>query len=126
MSPLASYQIEGSPAAVGRTPSIWDTFTHPGPGQKHPIADGSSGDVAADSFNRWAEDVELLKNYGANAYRFSVSWSRVIDFSGAKDRKKGERDPINPEGIKFYRSAIDELLKKGIVPYIVRLLFVSR
>ncbi|KAF5351087.1 hypothetical protein D9756_008356 [Leucocoprinus leucothites] len=112
----AAYQIEGSPAAAGRTPSIWDTFTHPPPSRKHPIADGSSGDVATDSFNRWKEDLELLKNYGAKAYRFSVSWSRIIDFSGAKDKKKGERDPANPEGIKFYRTIIEELARSGITP----------
>lgn len=113
---LAAYQIEDSPAAAGRTPSIWDTFTHPGPDRKHPIVDGSSGDVATDSFNHWPEDLELLKSYGANAYRFSVSWSRIIDFSGAKNRKRGERDPINPEGVKFYRNTIEELSKNGITP----------
>ncbi|KAF9450197.1 glycoside hydrolase family 1 protein [Macrolepiota fuliginosa MF-IS2] len=113
----AAYQIEGSPSAAGRTPSIWDTFTHPtNPDYKHPIADGSSGDVATDSFNRWHEDLELLKSYGANAYRLSVSWNRIIDFHGAKDRKKGERDPVNPEGVKFYRTIIEELLKNGITP----------
>ncbi|KXN91793.1 Beta-glucosidase 1A [Leucoagaricus sp. SymC.cos] len=112
----AAYQTEGSPAGAGRTPSIWDTFTHPAPGKKHPIADGSSGDVATDSFSRWREDLELLKNYGAKAYRFSVSWSRIIDFSGAKDRKKGERDPVNAEGVKFYRTIIEELCRNGITP----------
>ncbi|KAJ3561199.1 hypothetical protein NP233_g10336 [Leucocoprinus birnbaumii] len=112
----AAYQIEGSPEAVGRTPSIWDTFTHPGPNRKHPIADGSSGDVATDSFNRWKEDLELLKSYGAKAYRLSISWSRVIDFSGAKNKKKGDRDPINTEGIKFYRTVIEELARNGITP----------
>lgn len=117
----AAYQIEGSPAGAGRTPSIWDTFTHPSSDRKHPIADGSSGDVATDSFNRWQEDLGLLKSYGSNAYRLSLSWSRIIDFSGAKDRKKGDRDPVNPEGIKFYRTIIEELSKSGITPCVVRL-----
>lgn len=69
----ASYQIEGAPHADGRADSIWDTFCRL-PGK---IADGSSGDVACDSFHRYKEDVALLKSLGAKAYRFSISWSRV-------------------------------------------------
>ena len=71
---LHSYQIEGAPVADGRGPSIWDTFCKV-PGK---IADGSSGDVACDSYNRTAEDIELLKLTGAKAYRFSLSWARII------------------------------------------------
>ncbi|KAF8999138.1 beta-glucosidase 1A [Cyathus striatus] len=112
----ASYQIEGSPSAGGRTPSIWDMFTHPTPPKKT-IADGSSGDVATDSYNRWREDVALLREYGAKAYRFSVSWSRIIDFSGPKPAA-GERDPVNEEGIKFYRGLLEELVVLGITPAI--------
>lgn len=66
----ASYQIEGAVADDGRLPSIWDTFAHT-PGK---IADGSTGDVACDSYHRTAEDIALLKSYGAKAYRFSISW----------------------------------------------------
>ena len=76
--------------------------------------------MATDSFNRWKEDLELLKSYGAKAYRFSVSWNRIIDFSGAEGRKKGERDPVNVEGVKFYRTFIEELCKSGITPCVVR------
>ncbi|PPQ70986.1 hypothetical protein CVT24_009941 [Panaeolus cyanescens] len=77
----AAYQIEGSPTALGKTPSIWDTFTHErAPNGKHHIKDGSSGDVSTDSFNRWAQDIALLKSYGANSYRFSLAWTRVVDF----------------------------------------------
>jgi beta-glucosidase len=122
MGITAAYQIEGSPTGAGRTPSIWDTFTHPDSSRKqHPIADKSSGDVATDSFNRWPEDLELLKNYGAKSYRLSLSWSRIIDFSGAKDKNKGERDPVNPEGIKFYRTIVENLVKNGITPCLVGL-----
>ncbi|KAF8970234.1 glycoside hydrolase family 1 protein [Flammula alnicola] len=112
----AAYQIEGSPTAVKRTPSIWDTFTHPDPqsGVKH-IKDGSSGDVSTDSFNRWKEDIALLKSYGANAYRFSLSWSRIIDFSAANKAEDGS-DPVNEEGIKYYREFIEELVSSGITP----------
>ncbi|KAF8799731.1 beta-glucosidase [Phlegmacium glaucopus] len=112
----AAYQIEGSPNAANRTPSIWDTFTHPDPKSGYTnIADGSSGDVATDSFNRWKEDIALLKSYGANAYRFSLSWSRIIDFNSTKD---GEFDPVNNEGIKHYREIIEELVKAGITPFV--------
>ncbi|KAF9523273.1 glycoside hydrolase family 1 protein [Crepidotus variabilis] len=113
----AAYQIEGSPTAVGRTPSIWDTFTHPDPksGIKH-TKDGLSGDIATDSFNRYKEDIALLKSYGANAYRFSLSWSRIIDFSKGPDANG--RDPPNEAGIKYYRTFIEELVKAGITPAI--------
>ncbi|KAF9459727.1 beta-glucosidase 1A [Collybia nuda] len=103
----ASYQTEGS-TTTHRGPSIWDTFTHNDPS---PIADGSSGDVATDSFRRWKSDIALLQSYGATAYRFSISWSRIIP-------KGGRRDEVNEEGIKFYRGVIEELVKVGITPCI--------
>lgn len=105
----ASYQIEGSTTAANRGPSIWDTFTHKEPS---PIADGSSGDVATDSFRRWKSDIELLKSYGVNSYRFSVSWSRIVP-------NGGRNDEVNQEGIKFYRDIIEELIKAGITPCLV-------
>ncbi|KAF9482714.1 glycoside hydrolase family 1 protein [Pholiota conissans] len=113
----AAYQIEGSPTAGGRAPSIWDTFSHPDPqsGIKR-TADGLSGDVATDSFNRWKDDIELLKSYGANAYRFSLSWSRIIDFSGQKTDDGLE--PVNAEGVQHYRMIIEELVRVGITPYV--------
>jgi len=116
---LAAYQIEGSPSAVNRTASIWDTFSHPdtASGVKN-TADGLSGDVATDSFNRWKEDIALLKSYGANAYRFSLSWSRIINFKIGPDAEG--RDPANHEGIKYYREFIEELVRAGITPAIVR------
>ncbi len=54
----------------------------------------------------------LLKDYGAKAYRFSISWSRVIPLGG-------RNDTVNPLGIKFYSNVIDDLLKNDIVPYVV-------
>jgi len=115
----AAYQIEGSPTAYNRSPSIWDTFTHidPASGRK-PILDGSSGDVATDSLARWKEDIALLKSYGANAYRFSVPWSRIIDFT--KESASGEKDSPNELGIKFYREILEELIKNDITPALVR------
>jgi len=103
----ASYQIEGGPTADGRGPSIWDTFCK----ISGKIADGSSGDVACDSYNRTAEDIALLKLTGAKAYRFSISWSRIIPIGG-------RNDPINPAGIAFYKKFVDDLLAEGIVPFV--------
>ncbi|MDX6260127.1 MAG: beta-glucosidase, partial [Kribbellaceae bacterium] len=86
----ASYQVEGAVAEDGRGPSIWDTFAHT-PGR---IADGATGDIADDHYHRYAEDIRLLADLGLTAYRFSISWSRVLPTgSGA----------TNPAGLDFYR-----------------------
>ncbi|KFA81498.1 hypothetical protein S40288_03308 [Stachybotrys chartarum IBT 40288] len=103
----ASYQIEGSIDKDGRGPSIWDTFCER-PGK---IADGSSGVTACDSYNRTAEDIELLKSLGSQAYRFSISWSRIIP-------KGGRNDPINQAGIDHYVKFVDDLLAAGITPFV--------
>lgn len=76
------------------------------------IRDGSNGDVATDSYRLWKEDVALLKSYNVKAYRFSVSWSRLIPVGGRDD-------PVNREGVQFYRTLIEELLRSGITPYVV-------
>ncbi|KAI0310299.1 glycoside hydrolase superfamily [Amylostereum chailletii] len=103
----ASYQIEGSPTADGRLPSIWDTFSHL-PGK---TIDGSTGDVATDSYRLWEEDIALLKSYGVRAYRFSLSWSRIIP--------EGSRNStVNKAGIEWYRKFIEELVKNGIKPFV--------
>jgi beta-glucosidase/6-phospho-beta-glucosidase/beta-galactosidase len=70
----ASHQIEGNLTADGRGPSVWDDIAKL-PGK---IADGSDGESAIDSYHLYHEDVALLQQYGANAYRLSVSWSRII------------------------------------------------
>jgi beta-glucosidase/6-phospho-beta-glucosidase/beta-galactosidase len=103
----ARYQIEGSPAADGRGPSIWDTFCKI-PGK---IADGSSGDVACDSYRRTAQDIDLLQKTGAKAYRFSISWSRVVPLGG-------RNDPVNEAGLQYYVKFVDDLLAAGIVPFV--------
>jgi beta-glucosidase len=53
--------------------------------------------------------VKLLKDMGARAYRFSVSWSRVIPLGGRKD-------PVNQKGLQYYIDLVDELLANGIEP----------
>ena len=106
----ASYQIEGSTAVDGRGKSIWDDFVKL-PGK---TLDGSNGDVATDSYTLWKQDVALLADYGVKAYRFSISWPRIIPLGGRDDS-------INPQGVQFYSSFIDELLAHGITPLVVRI-----
>ncbi|KXJ90360.1 glycoside hydrolase superfamily [Microdochium bolleyi] len=102
----ASYQIEGAVATDGRGPSIWDTFSHQTPTRTK----NANGDIACDHYNRLDEDLDLLKQYGADAYRFSISWSRVIP-DGGRD------DPVNEAGVDFYNRVIDGCLRRGITPW---------
>ena len=104
----ASFQIEGSTDADGRGKSIWDDFSKL-PGK---TLDGRNGDVATDSYNRWEEDLDLLKSYGVKSYRFSIAWSRIIPLGG-------RNDPVNEAGIAFYNKLIDGLLARGITPFVV-------
>ena len=99
----ASYQIEGSPLADGAGPSIWHRFAHT-PGR---VAGGDTGDVACDHYRRYAEDVALMRSLGLNAYRFSISWSRVLPHGQGKP---------NARGLDFYRRLVDALLAAGIQP----------
>ena len=99
----ASYQIEGAVDEDGRTPSIWDTFSHT-PGKIH---GGDTGDVAADHYHRMPDDVALMAELGLGSYRFSTSWSRVIP---------GGTGPVNAPGLDFYSRLVDELLGRGITP----------
>ena len=99
----ASYQVEGAVAEDGRTPSIWDTFTHT-PGA---IADGEVGDVADDHYHLWPRDVELMSELGVNAYRFSLSWSRIVRPDGT----------VNQAGVDFYRALAEGLIERGVTPW---------
>jgi len=99
----AAYQIEGAVDEHGRGPSIWDTFSHT-PGK---TAHGDTGDVACDHFHRYGQDIGLLKELGAGAYRFSVAWPRI------QPHGKG---PANVEGLDFYQRLVDELGDAGITP----------
>eukprot|EP01018_Ginkgo_biloba_P033169 Gb_35939 [translate_table: standard] len=99
----AAYQYEGAAREGGRGPSIWDTFSH-APGK---IANGSNGDVAVDEYHRYKEDVALMKNMGMDAYRFSISWSRILPRGSLKGG-------INKEGVAYYNNLINELLKNGV------------
>jgi beta-glucosidase len=99
----AAYQVEGAWNEDGKGPSIWDTFSHT-PGK---VAGGDTGDVACDHYHRFREDVALMHDLSLGAYRFSVSWPRVIpDGAGA----------VNQRGLDFYRALVDALLEAGIMP----------
>jgi len=100
----SAYQIEGGAAEGGRGPSIWDTFSHT-PGK---TARGDTGDVACDHYHRWPDDVALMAGLGVDAYRFSISWSRV--------QPLGHGD-WNEEGLGFYDRLVDALLARGIRPH---------
>ncbi|MER5776223.1 GH1 family beta-glucosidase [Streptomyces sp. NPDC002039] len=99
----SAYQIEGAVAEDGRSPSIWDTFSHT-PGT---IDGGHHGDTACDHYHRWRDDIALMKALGTNAYRFSVAWPRVVP---------GGDGPVNPRGLDFYDQLVDGLLAAGITP----------
>lgn len=99
----ASYQIEGAAAEDGKGPSIWDTFCAE-PGR---IRNGETGEMACDHYHRSGEDVALMRELGVDAYRFSISWPRVMP-SGA-----GE---VNVAGLDFYDRLVDSLLAAGITP----------
>ncbi|CZR65515.1 related to beta-glucosidase [Phialocephala subalpina] len=101
----AAYQVEGSTEMDGRGLSIWDTFSR----QPSKTEDGKSGDVATDSYKRWEEDIALMKSYGVNAYRFSLSWSRIIPDGG-------RNDALNRRGIEHYRKFLLKLRENGIEP----------
>lgn len=101
----ASYQIEGSPLADGAGMSIWHRFAH----TEGTIADRSTGDLACDHYNRWREDIQLMKQLGLKAYRFSIAWGRIFpEGTGA----------LNEKGLGFYNRLVDALLEAGITPMI--------
>ncbi|MFJ3104394.1 GH1 family beta-glucosidase [Streptomyces sp. NPDC086835] len=99
----SAYQIEGAVAEDGRSPSIWDTFSHT-PGK---IDGDDHGDVACDHYHRWREDIALMKQLGTNAYRLSVAWPRVVP---------GGDGEVNVKGLDFYDQLVDGLLDAGITP----------
>lgn len=101
----AAYQIEGGRNEDGKTDSIWDVFTH----KKGIVVDGSTGDIACDSYHRLEEDLDLLKALRVKAYRFSVSWSRVLPDGVGQ---------VNEKGVAYYNRLIDGLLSRGITPYL--------
>ncbi len=104
-SATSSYQIEGAWNSDGKGPSIWDSFcTIPGK-----VAKNENGEIACDHYNKFEEDVKLMKDMGLKAYRFSISWPRI--------QAKGKGD-VNAKGIVFYNKLINCLLENGIEPWV--------
>ena len=101
----ASYQIEGAVNEGGRSPSIWDTFSHT-PGK---VQDGDTGDVADDHYHRYEEDVDLMADLGVGWYRFSLAWPRL---------QPDGRGALNEAGVDFYSRLVDALLAKNIQPWV--------
>lgn len=101
----ASYQIEGAAFEDGKGLSVWDTYCED-PGR---VFEMNHGNVACDHYHRYKEDVQLMKEIGLKAYRMSISWPRVMPNGIGK---------INEKGLDFYDRLIDELLEKGIDPYV--------
>lgn len=101
----ASYQVEGAAYEDGKGLSIWDVFCEK-PGR---ILNGHTGEVACDQYHRYEEDVKMMADMGIQAYRFSLSWPRIMP--------KGTGE-INPAGIAYYNHLIDCLLKYNIKPYV--------
>ncbi|MGH3510214.1 MAG: GH1 family beta-glucosidase [Nocardioidaceae bacterium] len=98
----AAYQIEGAVHEDGRSPSIWDTFSHT-PGK---VANGDNGDVACDHYRLWESDLDLIAELGLPGYRFSVAWPRVLP----------DGRTVNQPGLDFYKRLVDGLLDRGITP----------
>ncbi|CAG4973611.1 unnamed protein product [Colias eurytheme] len=103
----ASYQIEGGWNADGKGENIWDRMTHTKP---EVIRDLSNGDEAADSYNNYKRDVEMMRELGLDAYRFSLSWARILP--------NGIANQINQPGVDFYNNYINEMLKYNITPLV--------
>lgn len=101
----SAYQIEGAWNEDGKGPSIWDVFSMI-PGK---IKNFENGNIACDHVHRYKDDVALMKKIGLKAYRFSISWSRILP-SG--------RGVINPKGIEFYNNLINELIANDIIPWV--------
>ncbi len=101
----AAYQVEGAWNEDGKAPSIWDEFVRI-PGKTF---EGTTGDIAADHYHRYKEDVQLMAEMGLKSYRFSISWPRVLpEGDGA----------VNEQGIEFYSNLINELLTNDIIPFV--------
>jgi beta-glucosidase len=101
----SAYQIEGAADEDGRGASIWDTFCAT-PGK---VANGDSGEIACDSYNRYAQDIALMRELGLNAFRFSIAWPRIVP---------NGRGRVNEPGLDFYDRLVDELLAAGIRPFV--------
>lgn len=100
----ASFQIEGATQADGRLPSIWDEFC----ARQGNVKNGDTGMPACDHYNRWQDDIELIRDLGVDAYRLSVAWPRVMTKDGQP----------NTKGLDFYKQLLDRLQEYGIRSFV--------
>ncbi|KAL5722000.1 beta-glucosidase [Ranunculus cassubicifolius] len=100
----AAYQVEGMASKEGRGESVWDPFVRI-PGY---VANNATAEVAADQYNHYKQDVEIMQKLNFDAYRFSISWSRIFPDGVGK---------VNWKGVDYYNRLIDYLILKGITPY---------
>ena len=101
----AAYQIEGAWQADGKGQSVWDIFTS----RPEKVYRGHHARVACDHYHHWREDVQLMRNMGLNAYRFSIAWSRIFPEGVGR---------VEPRGLDFYDRLTDALLAAGIEPWV--------
>ncbi len=102
----ASYQVEGAAYEDGKGLNIWDIFCKDG---GH-IYENQTGDAACDQYHRYKEDVQIMKEMGMKAYRFSLSWARIMPEGTGT---------VNEKGLKYYDNPINELLDNGIEPFLL-------
>ncbi|KAJ9563257.1 hypothetical protein OSB04_008417 [Centaurea solstitialis] len=102
----SAYQVEGAYLEDGKSLSNWDAFCH----TKGCGENGENGDIANDHYHLFKKDIEMMHSLGLDSYRFSISWSRILP--------RGRFGEVNPLGIMFYNEIIDELLRKGIEPFV--------
>lgn len=102
----AAYQVEGAWLEAGKSLSVWDVLAHT-PGR---INNSDTGDVACDTYHRYAEDTALLKRLGIQHYRLSIAWPRILPL--------GMAGPVNEEGVMYYRRLLTALRAEGITPYV--------
>lgn len=103
----SAYQIEGAWNTDGKGENIWDHMSH---SPMTLIVNNETGDTTCDSYNKYKEDVRILKELGVNHYRFSISWSRVLP--------TGYTNIINEAGVQYYRNLITELKTNNITPLV--------
>lgn len=105
-SATSATQIEGAADEGGRGKNIWDYWYEIEPERFH---NQVGPEYTSDFYHRYQEDIALMKEYGHNSFRLSISWSRLIP---------GGTGEVNQEAVSFYNHVIDELIKQGIEPFV--------
>ena len=96
-------QIEGAAFEDGKGAEIWDVFART-PGKTY---GGQTPDIACDYYHKYPEQLAMMRELGVNSHRFSFSWARVMPDGAGR---------VNQKGVDFYKRAIDEMLRLGLMP----------